>query len=65
MDFDGRDYWNNITRAASFSDPLSLSGHEREAKRKLVIIDVSFSFLLFSFFAGNDTAWIHPDERRD
>jgi hypothetical protein len=34
-------------------------------KRKLVIIDVSFSFLFFSFFAGNDTAWIHPDERRD
>jgi hypothetical protein len=34
MDFDGRVYWNNITRIASSSDPLSLSGHQREAKKK-------------------------------
>jgi hypothetical protein len=36
-----------------------------KVKRKLEKIDVSFSFLLFSFFAGTDTVWIHPDIRRD
>jgi hypothetical protein len=34
-------------------------------KRKLEKIDVSFSFLLFSFSAGTDTTWINPDMWRD
>jgi hypothetical protein len=33
--FDGRVYWDNITRVTSSDDPLCLSGHERAFKRKL------------------------------